>query len=126
MKFLIDAHLPPILREVFRQLGHDAIHTLDLPDRNFSRDGLLNEISVVEERVVVTKDTDFYYSHILQKRPWKLVLVRTGNLGLKETKRMFENHLPAIEQALESCSLVELDQKSVLIGIRFDASDEAI
>jgi len=126
MKFLIDAHLPPILREVFRQLGHDAIHTLDLPDKNFSRDGLLNEISVVEERVVVTKDTDFYYSHILQKRPWKLVLVRTGNLGLKETKRMFENHLPAIEQALEGCSLVELDQKSVSIGIRFDASDEAI
>ena len=39
MKFLIDAHLPPILREVFRQLGHDAIHTLDLLDKNFSRDG---------------------------------------------------------------------------------------
>jgi len=125
-KFLIDAHLPPILREVFRQLGHDAIHTLDLSEKNFSRDGLLNEISVVEERVVVTKDTDFYYSHILQKRPWKLVLVRTGNLGLKETKRMFENHPPAIEQALESCSLVELDQKSVSIGTRFDAPDEAI
>jgi predicted nuclease of predicted toxin-antitoxin system len=86
----------------------------------------LNEISVVEERVVVTKDTDFYYSHLLQNRPWKLVLVRTGNLGLKETKRMFENHPPAIDAALESCSPVELDQKSVSIGIRFDASDEAI
>ena len=123
MKFLIDAHLPPSLREVFRQAGHDAIHTLDLPERNSSRDGLLNEISVVEERVVVTKDTDFYYSHILQNRPWKLVLVRTGNLGLKETKRMFENHLPAIEAALESCSLVELDQRSVSTGIKFPAAE---
>ncbi|NBV86856.1 MAG: hypothetical protein EBS01_11500 [Verrucomicrobia bacterium] len=84
MKFFIDAHLPPNLREVFRQAGHDAIHTLDLPERNSSRDGLLNETSVVEERVVVTKDTDFYYSHILQNRPWKLVLVRPGNLGLNE------------------------------------------
>ena len=42
-----------------------AIHTLDLPERNSSRDGALNEISIREERVVVTKDTDFYYSHVL-------------------------------------------------------------
>jgi len=105
MKFLIDAHLPPSLKEVFRQAGHDAIHTLDLPDRNSSRDRLLNEVSVVEERVVVTKNTDSCYSHLLQNRPWKLILVRSGNLGLKETKRMFENHLPEIEKALKSCSL---------------------
>ena len=65
MKFLIDAPLPPSLRGVFQAAGHDAIHTLDLPDRNASRDGLLNEISMTELRVVVTKDTDFYYSHLL-------------------------------------------------------------
>ena len=124
MKFLIDAHLPPSLKEVFRQAGHDAIHTLDLPDRNSSRDSLLNEVSVIEERVVVTKDTDFYYSHILQNRPWKLILVRTGNLGLKETKRMFENHLPEIENALKSCSLVGLNTQTVSIDIRLHASED--
>ena len=89
VKFIIDAHLPQSLRDVFRRAGHDAIHTLDLPERNSSKDGALNEISIREERVVVTKDTDFYYSHVLQNRPWKLVLVRTGNLGLKETRQMF-------------------------------------
>lgn len=31
MKFLIDAHLPPGLRAIFREAGHEAIHTLDLP-----------------------------------------------------------------------------------------------
>jgi hypothetical protein len=62
MKFLIDAHLPPGLRAVFQAAGHDAIHTLDLPEQNASRDGVLNEISMAEMRVVVTKDTDFYYS----------------------------------------------------------------
>ena len=113
MRFLIEAHLPQSLRELFKRAGHDAAHTLDLPDRNSSSDGVLNEVSIREERVVVTKDTDFYYSHILQNRPWKLVLVRTGNLGVKETKRMFEQHLPAIEEALQSCSLVELDQQKV-------------
>jgi predicted nuclease of predicted toxin-antitoxin system len=87
MKFLIDAHLPPSLKKVFQQAGQDAIHTLDLPDQNASRDSLLNQVSMAEHRVVVTKDTDFYHSHLLQGRPWKLVLLRTGNMGLKETRR---------------------------------------
>ncbi len=43
---------------------------------------------------------------LLQGRPWKLVLVRTGNLGLKATKQMFETHLPTIETALQTCTLV--------------------
>lgn len=117
MKFLIDAHLPPSLRAVFRAAGYDAIHTLDLPDQNASRDGKLNEVSMAELRVVVTKDTDFYHSHLLQGRPWKLVLVRTGNLGLRATKQMFETHLPAIEAALQTCTLVELDQKTVTVVV---------
>ena len=113
MKFLIDAHLPPSLRGVFQTAGHDAIHTLDLPDQNASRDGVLNEVSASELRVVVTKDTDFYHSHLLHGRPWKLVLVKTGNLGLLATKQMFELHLPEIEEALQNCTLVELDQQQV-------------
>ena len=59
MKFLIDAQLSPSLRDVFHAAGHDATHTLDLPEQNASRDGILNEVSINEERVVVTKDTDF-------------------------------------------------------------------
>ena len=86
-----------------------------MADQNASPDGALNEISVNEMRVVVTKDTDFYYSHLLHGRPWKLVLVRTGNLGVKATKLMFETHLDAIVTALESCTLVELDQHNVMM-----------
>lgn len=68
-----------------------------------------------DQRVVVTKDTDFYYSHLLQGRPWKLILVKTGNLGLKATRQMFEAHLPMIESALQNGTLVELDQQSVSV-----------
>lgn len=116
MKFLIDAHLPPSLRSVFQAAGHDAIHTLDLPEQNTSRDGVLNEVSMKESRVLVTKDTDFYFSHLLHGRPWKLVLVRTGNLGVKATKRMFETHLPAIEELLDNCTMLEMDQTQISIG----------
>ena len=115
MKFLIDAHLPPVLRRVFAAAGHDAIHTVDLPNHNASKDGVLNTVSMTEQRVVVSKDTDFYYSHLLHGRPWKLVLVRTGNMSLRETRQMFETHLPAIAAALQSNTLVELDRQRLSI-----------
>ena len=53
MKFILDAHLPPSLREIFARAGHEALHTLDLPDQNASHDSALNEISVAEQRVLV-------------------------------------------------------------------------
>jgi predicted nuclease of predicted toxin-antitoxin system len=36
MKFLVDAQLPRRLIHRLREAGHDAIHTLDLPDGNRS------------------------------------------------------------------------------------------
>ena len=114
MKFIVDAHLPPGLCAALRDAGHDAIHTRDLPERNATRDSAINEISLRDERVVISKDTDFFYSHMLQQRPWKLVLVRTGNLRTGELKRLFAQHLPAILQALQNSTLVELDRASVL------------
>ena len=86
-----------------------------LPEQNASRDSVLNAVSMTEQRVVVTKNTDFYYSHLLQGRPWKLVLVRTGNMGLRDTKALFVQHLPAISLALESCTLVEIDRQAVSV-----------
>jgi predicted nuclease of predicted toxin-antitoxin system len=128
MKFLIDAHLPPSLKQIFQAAGHDAVHTSDLEGRNLTRDGTLNEISIEQERVVVTKDSDFYHSHLLQGRPWKLLFVRTGNMTLKATKDLFQNQLPAFVEALETCSLVELERRdtwiSAQMGAKIDLSDK--
>ena len=113
MKFLVDAHLPPSLAAALRAAGHDAVHTRDLPAQNRTRDGVINEISLRDQRVVITKDTDFFYSHILQGRPWKLLLVRTGNIGTAELRALFARHLPAILAALQTHSLVEIDRQAV-------------
>ena len=114
MKFLVDAHLPPSLAAVLAAAGHDTVHTRDLPAQNLTRDGVINEISLREQRVVISKDTDFFYSHILHGRPWKLLLVRTGNIGAADLRALFSRHLPAILAALETHSLVEIDRQAVL------------
>jgi predicted nuclease of predicted toxin-antitoxin system len=115
MKFLVDAHLPPSLCTLLQAAGHDALHTTQLPARNQTPDQVINELSLKDQRVLISKDTDFYYSLLLQQRPHKLLLVRTGNMGTRELRALFQKHLPAITQALENNSLVELDHTTVQI-----------
>lgn len=49
MKFLIDAHLPASIGQYFQ--GHDVIHTSALKEGNLTSDALINETSIVEERI---------------------------------------------------------------------------
>jgi predicted nuclease of predicted toxin-antitoxin system len=113
MKFVVDAHLPPSLCAVLARHGHDANHTLDLPAKNATKDTILNQISVEEQRVVISKDSDFFYSHLVLGRPWKLVLVKTGNMSTEDICSLFERHLSEIEAALERYSMVEIDRAAV-------------
>jgi predicted nuclease of predicted toxin-antitoxin system len=115
MRFLVDAHLPPGLCVLLQAAGHDAIHTRQLPAQNRTPDQVINEISLREQRVVVTKDSEFYHSHLLQGVPWKLLLVRTGNIRNRDLRSLFERHLSAIVAALEQSTLVDLDRTSVKV-----------
>jgi len=46
MKFLIDAQLPKKLCKIFEEEGFDTIHTLDLPDKNKTKDSQINQITI--------------------------------------------------------------------------------
>jgi predicted nuclease of predicted toxin-antitoxin system len=113
VKFLVDAHLPRRLCAIFVQHGHDATHTLDLPTGNKTKDPVINQLSVLEQRVVVSKDSDFFYSHVLQGRPWKLLLIKTGNISSQDVCALLERHLPTIETVLHTHTLVEIDRSSI-------------
>lgn len=113
MKFLVDAHLPPGLCVALQAAGHDVVHTRQLSAQNRTPDEAINELSLREQRVVVTKDSDFYHAHLLHGKPWKLLLVRTGNIRTRELRAVFQTHLPEIIAALDQNSLVELDRQAV-------------
>lgn len=113
MKFLVDAHLPPGLCDLLRSAGHEAVHTSQLSAQNRTTDELLNAQSIAEQRVVVTKDADFFHSHLLHGKPWKLLLVRTGNIRTRELKALFERHRSEIIAAFADNTLVEIDRSAV-------------
>jgi predicted nuclease of predicted toxin-antitoxin system len=93
--------------------GHDALHTRDLADQNATSDSVINRVSIAEQRVVISKDSDFFYSHLLHGCPWKLLLVRTGNISARDLFEVFERNLQMIEDALQKHTLVELDRIAV-------------
>ena len=81
MKFLVDAQLPRRFTHWLREAGHDALHTLDLSDRNRTADAEINAFSAREDRIVVTKDADFVNTHLLHGRPTRLLVISTGNIA---------------------------------------------
>ncbi len=115
MKFLIDAQLPRRLIYRLQEAGHDAIHTFDLPLGNRSPDRVINEISEREKRIVVTKDADFVNSFTLYHRPYKLLLVSTGNIKNAELERLFLQNIQQIAEAFEDHDFVELGRTAFTI-----------
>ena len=90
-----------------------CIRWICLPRTRLNKDRVINQISLDDQRVVISKDTDFFYSHLHQGRPWKLLLVRTGNISTRDLCALFERNLPTIEAALQSHTLVEIDRLAV-------------
>lgn len=106
MKFIIDAQLPPTLKHFFLHRGHDAIHTLDLPMQNDTLDQDIREISAEEGRIIINKDTNFYYSFVMNRQPPKLLLVKTGNIGTKALISIFTRQVDELLQLLEERDFV--------------------
>lgn len=75
MVFIIDAHLPYIIAEQIKELGHEAIHTSDLEMGNKTPDELITELAVERLATVINKNVDFYNTFLLYRKPPKLVMV---------------------------------------------------
>ena len=114
MKFLVDAHLPRRLAHRLREAGHEALHTRDLPLENRTPDAVINELSVREERIIVTKDDDFVHSFLLSHIPYKLLLVSTGNIKNAELESLFLRNIERIVEAFTTYDFVEIDRTMLI------------
>jgi len=108
MKFLLDAQLPPSLKQLFKDKGYDCIHTLDLEFGNDTSDKLINKISVAEQRILITKDSDFYDSIIIKSEPYKLIMVKLGNMSKKELIDFFSGRFDEIIEKIKVDNMILL------------------
>jgi predicted nuclease of predicted toxin-antitoxin system len=115
MKFLVDAQLPVKLAQLLRQKGYNAIHTKELPEQNKTPDGEINRLSIEQQRVVITKDLDFVESFILVQRPYKLLLVTTGNIKNQDLVAVFDKNIGDLVTYFEHHSYIEIDRNNIII-----------
>ncbi len=115
MKFLVDAQLPRRTAGCLQIAGHEAIHTLDLPEGNRTTDDQIIDRADREQRVVVTKDADFVNSHLVHGRPTKLLLVSTGNISNRELEALLVPLIPAMARQFQSHAFLELDRGGIVV-----------
>jgi predicted nuclease of predicted toxin-antitoxin system len=115
MKFLLDARLPPRLAARLRSAGYQAIHTRDLTLGNRTPDSTINELSLKEQLIVITKDADFVNSFVLKQTPYKLLLISTGNMSNTALEALLLGRLKELVVTLTEYSFVELECNNVII-----------
>lgn len=72
MKFIVDAQLPRKLSTFLNEKGFDSVHTLELPRKNATSDLEINDLSLREKRIVISKDSDFYNRYLTKLEPYKV------------------------------------------------------
>ena len=114
VKFIVDAQLPKRIADFLIDNGYDSIHTLDLKNKNRTKDKEIIENSLQENRIVITKDYDFLDSFILKEEPQKLIIIKTGNISNNELMKLFSTYLDTIIKMITASNLVEIHKDKII------------
>ena len=113
MKVLVDAQLPQRLARFLSSKDIDSKHTLDLPDKNATSDNEIIKVADKEERVVISKDSDFWDDYILEGHPQKLLIVSTGNISNTKLIQLFEQNIETIKSLFEENAVIEIYKEEI-------------
>lgn len=115
LKFIVDAQLPKSLADWLKLRSLDAIHTLELPKQNKTSDEEILEIAQLENRIVISKDSDFLQSYILQGKPEKLILIITGNIRNTDLIEIIEKNFEKIADSITKFNVLEINRETIII-----------
>lgn len=98
IRFLVDTQLPPKLASYLMSKGFDSIHTTFFENGHLLQDKEISEIAINENRVIITKDNDFFERFIINGAPPKVLLLHFGNIRNKDLLQHFEHQLETINK----------------------------
>ena len=117
LRFLIDTQLPFTLVAKLKGMGFDAIHTTYFSQDYLLNDAAIRKIAVEQNRIIITKDTDFLEYYIVKGAPPKVFLIELGNIRNEELFIVFENNKSKIlELFLEQNDDLVICQSDKLIS----------
>lgn len=114
MKFLIDAQLPTKLCEILGQFGFESKHVNEILQGDESSDQAIAKYADLHDFILITKDYDFYHSHMVLQTPQKLLLVNTGNIKNNQLFSLIRNNFIIISNSLSKNNFVELSNGGII------------
>ena len=118
MRFVVDAQLPEALVDHLQQLGDDAIHVKHLPRGGDTSDSEITAFADAEDRVVVTKDSDFRHTHETGGHPARLLLISVGNVRNRDLLALVPAHHDEITRALDQADFVQFSTTALTLHPR--------
>ncbi len=116
MRFLIDNALSPLFAELLQDRGHDAVHVREY-NLQAAEDPIILERAALENRTIVSADTDFG-SHLAAQRSGKpsFVLFR-GRMSRRPQSlaELFLSHLSSVEDSLSKGAVVVIEPSRIRI-----------
>lgn len=94
--------------------GFDSIHTIELNNKNNTSDEEINEISIRDKRIVISKDSDFYNRYLIKNEPYKLIIISTGNISNNQLIDLIKANLKKIILEIEYNFVIEISQTSII------------
>jgi|SRR5690554_181996 len=99
--YLIDVNLPKFFG-FFNKENFSFVVDIDLQ----LSDTEIWEYAIKNNKIIVTKDTDFYDRYLISEQKPKIIFMQLGNMSLKELHQYFEQNWAVIEREIEKGSLV--------------------
>jgi predicted nuclease of predicted toxin-antitoxin system len=100
LRFLVDAQLPPALVGLFKLLGHEAEHVIEIGLETAS-DRAIWSYAKGRSAIVVTKDADFQALRVSETEGPAVVWIRIGNTTTPALLKSLSGSWQAIADALE-------------------------
>ena len=115
-KFFIDTQTPPRLARYLISKGFDSIHAMNYKENgHLMKDKEITEIAISEERIIITKDSDFLDNFYLNGSPPKIIHLMMGNITNKELLDLFETNFENLTNLLiEGCDLITFDKEKIV------------
>lgn len=116
LKFIVDTQLPPKLATFLSDKGFDAIHTTFFPNGHLLQDKEIREIAMQENRIIVTKDNDFFDAYLTKGAPPQVLLLQFGNIKNDELITFFDHEYANIETLFDGrAELVLFDRTRLTV-----------
>lgn len=105
MKCIVDTQLPPRLSHFLNERHIDSTHTSGYEKAQYLSDKEIREIAVSEDRIIITKDSDFFDFYMVKSFPPKVLLLQLGNISNRDLLDYFRKNIAMIS--------AEFDKKDV-------------